>query len=118
MLPSEYASIFNSKKTSFITKQVNLNEDKAINVLPTVITDAKKHEDDIHLKDPPSPMKQTIDLNTNRISDDKLRVRHCKTNTAVTQTVGSAEKPMRKISNASCEHDSEESSHFSGIKKV
>ncbi|GFY51746.1 biorientation of chromosomes in cell division protein 1 [Trichonephila inaurata madagascariensis] len=41
---SEYASIFNSKKTSFITKQMNQNEDKPRNALNVVSFDAKKSE--------------------------------------------------------------------------
>ncbi|XP_055934124.1 biorientation of chromosomes in cell division protein 1-like 1 [Argiope bruennichi] len=89
---SEYASIFNSKKTSFITKHMNPNEDKSENVSPTVSETGIQCQKDI------SPSKRRIsmgNLEANQLSAS-----------ATLQTFEFSDKAKRKLSFESAEDNS------------
>ncbi|GFT63049.1 biorientation of chromosomes in cell division protein 1 [Nephila pilipes] len=71
---SEYASIFNSKKASFITKQMHQNEDKPINALSAMDFDIKKSEFNAHHQKDTSILKQRSSIvDSDAHSSDELK---------------------------------------------
>ncbi|GBN45746.1 Biorientation of chromosomes in cell division protein 1 [Araneus ventricosus] len=95
---SEYASIFNSKKTSFITKQVNSNDDKSENVSPTL------SETDIHHHKDISPPKRRIsmgNLEANQLLDKDVKNSSCAA--ATLQPFEFSDNAKRKLSFESTE---------------